>query len=151
VVNTIRGALNVCAVKAPGFGDRRKAMLEDIAILTGGTVVAEETGRKLESAGDVLNIRRSTRQSRLEELLASNDEWLRLSAAVAVGAWKLDNLGPRVRDLLSSGHAVARETALYVLQQLHHPEELRDVIEVLRQDPAATVRRYAEFVARSVA
>ncbi|MCB1162443.1 MAG: chaperonin GroEL [Candidatus Krumholzibacteriia bacterium] len=50
VVNKLRGTLNVCAVKAPGFGDRRKAMLEDIAILTGGTVVAEEAGRKLESA-----------------------------------------------------------------------------------------------------
>jgi len=50
VVNKLRGTLNVCAVKSPGFGDRRKAMLEDIAILTGGTVVAEEAGRKLESA-----------------------------------------------------------------------------------------------------
>ena len=50
VVNRLRGALNVCAVKAPGFGDRRKAMLEDIAILTGGTVISEEIGRKLESA-----------------------------------------------------------------------------------------------------
>jgi chaperonin GroEL len=50
VVNKIRGALRVAAVKAPGFGDRRKAMLEDIAILTGGTVVAEEQGFKLESA-----------------------------------------------------------------------------------------------------
>jgi len=50
VVNKLRGTLNVCAVKAPGFGDRRKAMLEDIAILTGGTVIAEEAGRKLESA-----------------------------------------------------------------------------------------------------
>merc|ERR1711879_513109 len=50
VVNTIRGALNVCAVKAPGFGDRRKAMLEDIAILTGGTVISEERGYKLENA-----------------------------------------------------------------------------------------------------
>ncbi|AGS33420.1 Heat shock protein 60 family chaperone GroEL [Candidatus Karelsulcia muelleri] len=48
VVNKIRGALKVAAVKAPGFGDRRKAMLEDIAILTGGTVISEETGSKLE-------------------------------------------------------------------------------------------------------
>ncbi len=48
VVNTIRGVLKVCAVKAPGFGDRRKAMLEDIAILTGGKVIAEETGMTLE-------------------------------------------------------------------------------------------------------
>ena len=50
VVNKLRGTLNVLAVKAPGFGDRRKAMLEDIAILTGGTVISEETGRKLDSA-----------------------------------------------------------------------------------------------------
>jgi chaperonin GroEL len=49
VVNKLRGTLNVIAVKAPGFGDRRKAMLEDIAILTGGKVISEEVGRKLES------------------------------------------------------------------------------------------------------
>jgi chaperonin GroEL len=48
VVNRLRGTLNVCAVKAPGFGDRRKAMLEDIAILTGGKAIMEETGIKLE-------------------------------------------------------------------------------------------------------
>jgi chaperonin GroEL len=51
VVNKLRGTLNVCAVKAPGFGDRRKAMLEDIAILTGGKAIAEETGVKLEKLG----------------------------------------------------------------------------------------------------
>ena len=50
VLNKLRGMLNVLAVKAPGFGDRRKAMLQDIAILTGGTVISEETGRKLETA-----------------------------------------------------------------------------------------------------
>lgn len=50
VVNKIRGALKVAAVKAPGFGDRRKAMLEDIAVLTGGTVISEERGYKLENA-----------------------------------------------------------------------------------------------------
>ena len=50
VVNKLRGTLNVLALKAPGFGDRRKAMLEDIAILTGGIVITEETGRKLDSA-----------------------------------------------------------------------------------------------------
>ena len=50
VVNTMRGILKVAAVKAPGFGDRRKAMLEDIAILTGGTVIAEEVGLSLEKA-----------------------------------------------------------------------------------------------------
>ncbi len=50
VVNKLRGTLNVVAVKAPGFGDRRKAMMEDIAILTGGEVISEEMGRKLDSA-----------------------------------------------------------------------------------------------------
>ncbi|NNM68987.1 MAG: chaperonin GroEL [Gallionella sp.] len=50
VVNSMRGILKVAAVKAPGFGDRRKAMLEDIAILTGGTVICEETGKQLEKA-----------------------------------------------------------------------------------------------------
>ena len=48
VVNKLRGTLNVAAVKAPGFGDRRKAMLEDIAILTGGKVISEDLGIKLE-------------------------------------------------------------------------------------------------------
>lgn len=50
VVNKLRGTLRVCAVKAPGFGDRRKAMLEDIAVLTGGRVISEEAGWKLENA-----------------------------------------------------------------------------------------------------
>src|SRR3989304_3226800 len=50
VVNTLRGVIRACAVKAPGFGDRRKAMLEDIAILTGGQVIAEEAGLTLEKA-----------------------------------------------------------------------------------------------------
>ncbi len=50
VVNKMRGSIHILAVKAPAFGDRRKAMLEDIAILTGGTLISEETGRKLDSA-----------------------------------------------------------------------------------------------------
>lgn len=49
VVNKLRGTLNILAIKAPGFGDRRKAMLDDIAILTGGTVISEDTGRKLDN------------------------------------------------------------------------------------------------------
>src|SRR6059058_658239 len=49
VVNKLRGILNVLAVKAPGFGDRRKEMLRDIAVLSGGQVISEEAGRKLES------------------------------------------------------------------------------------------------------
>ena len=49
VVNKLRGILNVLAVKAPGFGDNRKAMLEDIAVLTGGQVISEERGMKMEN------------------------------------------------------------------------------------------------------
>jgi len=49
IVNKLKGTFNALAIKAPGFGDRRKEMLEDIAILTGGTVISEDTGRKLES------------------------------------------------------------------------------------------------------
>ena len=60
VLNAVRGTLNVCAVKAPGFGDRRKAMLEDIAVLTGGQVITEELGMKLEDA-DVSMLGRAKR------------------------------------------------------------------------------------------
>ncbi len=52
VVNKLKGTISVLAVKAPGFGDRRKEMLRDIAILTGGTVICEEIGRKLDSVSD---------------------------------------------------------------------------------------------------
>jgi len=58
VLNKLRGTLNVLAIKAPGFGDRRKAMLQDIAVLTGATVISEETGRKLETA-EVADLGRS--------------------------------------------------------------------------------------------
>ena len=64
VVNKLRGTINILAVKAPGFGDRRKAMLEDIAILTGGTLITEDIGLKLESAtvADLGRARRDRRQ-----------------------------------------------------------------------------------------
>ncbi len=51
MVNSLRGIVKVCAVKAPGFGDRRKAMLQDVAMLTGATVISEEVGLKLDKAG----------------------------------------------------------------------------------------------------
>jgi chaperonin GroEL len=62
VVNKIRGALKIAAVKAPGFGDRRKEMLQDIAILTGGTVISEEQGRRLEDA-DMVDLGRAEKIS----------------------------------------------------------------------------------------
>ena len=66
VVNKLRGTFNVLAVKAPGFGDRRKAMLEDMAILTGGKVISEEVGRKLDSVTveDLGRARRVTSRQR---------------------------------------------------------------------------------------
>ena len=75
VVNRLRGTIKVCAVKAPGFGDRRKAMLEDIAILTGGTVISEERGYTLENSTlDMLGTAplrwtRTTRPSSAEKVL----------------------------------------------------------------------------------
>jgi chaperonin GroEL (HSP60 family) len=63
VVNNMRGILKVAAVKAPGFGDRRKAMLEDIAILTGGNVIAEEVGLTLEKATLKIWVRRNALKS----------------------------------------------------------------------------------------
>ena len=67
VLNKLRGMLNVLAVKAPGFGDRRKAMLQDIAILTGATVISEETGRKLETVT-------LTDLGRAEKIVSSKDD-----------------------------------------------------------------------------
>jgi chaperonin GroEL len=67
VLNKLRGMLNVVAVKAPGFGDRRKAMLQDIAILTGATVIAEETGRKLDTT-EIVDL------GRAEKIAVTNDD-----------------------------------------------------------------------------
>ena len=67
VVNKLRGSINILAVKAPGFGDRRKAMLEDIAMLTGGALITEDLGRKLDSA-TVADLGRARRIS------ANNDD-----------------------------------------------------------------------------
>ncbi|HET9579777.1 MAG TPA: chaperonin GroEL, partial [Usitatibacter sp.] len=87
VVNNLRGILKTCAVKAPGFGDRRKAMLEDIAILTGGTVIAEELGLKLENA----QIKDLGRAKRVE--VAKED------TTIIDGAGKEENIKARVATI----------------------------------------------------
>ncbi len=79
VVNKLRGTFKALAVKAPGFGDRRKAMLEDIAILTGGTVISEELGRKLDSAtfadlGHARQIRATKEETTIVEGSGDKDE-----------------------------------------------------------------------------
>ena len=78
VVNKLRGTLSVLAIKAPGFGDRRKAMLEDIAILTGGTVISEETGQKLDTAtvedfGTARSITATTDEGTIDEGKGAED------------------------------------------------------------------------------
>jgi len=87
VVNKLRGTLNVCAVKAPGFGDRRKAMMEDIAILTGGQVISEELGLKLENA-DVSMLGRAKR------ITVDKD-----NATIVEGVGKKQDLDKRVAQI----------------------------------------------------
>ncbi|ANQ47896.1 chaperonin GroEL [Flammeovirga yaeyamensis] len=87
VVNKIRGALKVAAVKAPGFGDRRKAMLQDIAVLTGGTVISDETGMKLEDATiDMLGT--------AEKMIIDKD-----NTVVVNGAGNADAVAARVAEI----------------------------------------------------
>jgi chaperonin GroEL len=87
VVNTIRGIVKVCAVKAPGFGDRRKAMLQDVAILTGGTVISEEVGLSLEKAG-------------LEDLgTAKKVQISKENTTIIDGAGRTDEIEARVKQI----------------------------------------------------
>ncbi|MGB0751429.1 MAG: chaperonin GroEL, partial [Gammaproteobacteria bacterium] len=87
VVNTIRGIVKVAAVKAPGFGDRRKAMLQDMAILTGGEVISEETGMSLEKAG-------------LEELgTAKRVVITKENSTIIDGAGSSDDIAARVKQI----------------------------------------------------
>ena len=87
VLNKLRGMLNVLAVKAPGFGDRRKAMLRDIAVLTGGTVISEETGRKLDSV-TIQDL------GRAGKVVSTKNE-----TTVVDGAGEEDSIEARVREI----------------------------------------------------
>ncbi|MHB9041433.1 MAG: chaperonin GroEL, partial [Melioribacteraceae bacterium] len=87
VVNKLRGTLKVCAVKAPGFGDRRKAMLEDIAVLTNGTVISEERGFKLENATlDYLG--------KAKKITVDKD-----NTTIVEGAGKSDDIKKRINEI----------------------------------------------------
>lgn len=87
VVNKIRGALKIAAVKAPGFGDRRKEMLQDIAILTGGSVISEEQGRKLEDA-DMVDL------GRAEKITIDKDNTI-----IVNGAGQKENIESRINQI----------------------------------------------------
>lgn len=89
VVNRLRAGLKICAVKAPGFGDRRKAMLEDIAVLTGGVVISEDKGLKLEQATlDMLGT--------AEKVTVTKD-----NTTIVDGAGKKENIAERVQQIKS--------------------------------------------------
>jgi chaperonin GroEL len=87
VVNKLRGTLRVAAVKAPGFGDRRKAMLEDVAILTGGTVISEEQGYKLENAT-------LSYLGRAKKVVVDKD-----NTTIVEGAGKKDDIKKRINEI----------------------------------------------------
>ncbi|HEU4631292.1 MAG TPA: chaperonin GroEL, partial [Gemmatimonadaceae bacterium] len=103
VVNKLRGTLRVCAVKAPGFGDRRKAMLQDIAILTGGQVVSEEVGFKLENAV-------VTDLGRAKRIVIDKD-----NTTIIDGAGEADAIQGRVKEIRA---AIEKSTSDYDREKL---------------------------------
>jgi chaperonin GroEL len=142
VVNKIRGLLNVVAVKAPGFGDRRKAMLEDMAILSGGQVISEEVGLKLENAGlDVLGTaRRLTVTKDTTTIIdgggkqdAINDRIRQLKAEIEASSsdWDKEKLQERVAKL-AGGVAVLRAGAATEVELKEKKHRLEDAISATR-------------------
>ncbi|HEY1916621.1 MAG TPA: chaperonin GroEL, partial [Streptosporangiaceae bacterium] len=138
VVNRIRGLLNVAAVKAPGFGDRRKAMLEDMAILTGGSVVSEEIGLKLELAGlEVLgHARRVTVTKDTTTIIdgggeqdAISDRIRQLKSEVENSSsdWDKEKLQERIAKL-AGGVAVLRAGAATEVELKEKKHRLEDAI-----------------------
>ncbi len=142
VVNKIRGLLNVVAVKAPGFGDRRKATLEDMAILTGGQVVSEEIGLKLELADlDVLGRARRVVVSKdtttiidgVGDQEAINDRIRQLKAEIEASSsdWDKEKLQERVAKL-AGGVAVLRAGAATEVELKEKKHRLEDAISATR-------------------
>ncbi len=142
VVNKIRGLLNVVAVKAPGFGDRRKAMLEDMATLAGGQVVSEEVGLKLENAGlDVLGTARRVVVSKDTTTIvdgggdqdAINDRIRQLKAETEASTsdWDKEKLQERIAKL-AGGVAVLRAGAATEVELKEKKHRLEDAISATR-------------------
>src|SRR5215813_13963816 len=142
VVNKIRGLLNVVAVKAPGFGDRRKAMLEDMAILTGGRVVSEEIGLKLELADvDVLGKARRVVVSKDTTTMidgagqqeAINERIRQLKAEIEASSsdWDKEKLQERVAKL-AGGVAVLSAGAATEVELKEKKHRLEDAISATR-------------------
>jgi chaperonin GroEL len=142
VVNKIRGLLNVVAVKAPGFGDRRKAMLEDMAILTGGQVVSEEVGLKLENADlDVLGTARRVVVSKdtttivegsgSQDAISDRIRQLRAEMEASTSDWDKEKLQERIAKL-AGGVAVLRAGAATEVELKEKKHRLEDAISATR-------------------
>jgi chaperonin GroEL len=142
VVNKIRGLLSVAAVKAPGFGDRRKAMLEDMAVLTGGNVVSEEVGLKLENVGlDTLGHARRVVVTKDTTTIVDGDgdqeaiddriRQLRNEIENSDSDWDREKLQERVAKL-SGGVAVLRAGAATEVELKEKKHRLEDAISATR-------------------
>jgi len=142
VVNKIRGLLNVVAVKAPGFGDRRKSMLEDMAVLTGGQVVSEEVGLKLDSVGlEVLGQSRRvvvTKDTTTivdgsgeAEQVSDRIRQLRAEIEATDSDWDREKLQERVAKL-AGGVAVLRAGAATEVELKEKKHRLEDAISATR-------------------
>ncbi|HEY6479726.1 MAG TPA: chaperonin GroEL [Streptosporangiaceae bacterium] len=142
VVNKIRGLLNVVAVKAPGFGDRRKSMLEDMAVLTGGQVVSEEVGLKLDSVGlEVLGQARRvvvTKDTTTivdgageAEQVSDRIRQLRAEIEATDSDWDREKLQERVAKL-AGGVAVLRAGAATEVELKEKKHRLEDAISATR-------------------
>ena len=142
VVNKIRGLLNVVAVKAPGFGDRRKAMLEDMAILSGGQVISEEVGLKLDNAGlDVLGTARRVTVTKdtttvidgsgKQDAISDRIRQLKAEIEASSSDWDKEKLQERVAKL-AGGVAVLRAGAATEVELKEKKHRLEDAISATR-------------------
>src|SRR2546423_5780122 len=142
VVNNLRGILKTCAVKAPGFGDRRKAMLEDIAILTGGTVIAEELGLKLENAqlkdlGRAKRVEIGKEDTTLidgagkEENIKARVESIRRQVEEATSDYDKEKLQERVAKL-SGGVALIKVGAATEIEMKEKKARVEDALHATR-------------------
>jgi len=142
VVNTIRGIVKVCAVKAPGFGDRRKAMLEDIAVLTGATVISEEVGLSLEKAtladlGEAKKIQVTKENTTIidgagkAEAIKSRVEQVRVQIEDATSDYDREKLQERVAKL-AGGVAVIKVGAATEIEMKEKKARVEDALHATR-------------------
>jgi chaperonin GroEL len=125
VLNKLRGLLNLLAVKAPGFGDRRKAMMQDIAILSGGTVISEETGRKLETV-------QLHDLGKADKVITTKDE-----TTIVGGKGNPDNIKGRIREIKAE---IEKTTSDYDREKLQERlAKLSGGVAILRVGAATEV------------